>query len=134
MSRAQQQAICCPCGRERPWARGLCRRCYDARRYSETRFAGRRDAILARDGYACLISGSRADLNVHHRSQRTYATLSRPWHTRVHKLPRLPYGMPALFVRLWEEQHGRSRQLELALVQPAAPAGQQQPLFFPLAA
>jgi 5-methylcytosine-specific restriction endonuclease McrA len=131
-----QIRICCPCGSEkRHWARGLCRRCYDARRYSERRFGGQRDAVLARDGYACALSGSHDDLNVHHRSKLRFVTLSRGLHTRVHKLRRLPYGMPALFVRLWEEQHGRSRQLEFALAPaPEPPRVQQQPLEFATAA
>jgi hypothetical protein len=131
----RQIRICCPCGsEERPWARGLCRRCYDARRYSEVRFDGRRSAVLARDGFACVLSGVRQDLNVHHRSKRAFITLSRRWHTRVHHLRRLRYGMPALFVRLWEEQHGRSRQLDLPLVQPVARVDEQQPLAFAAAA
>lgn len=129
-----QFSLCCPCGSmDGLWARGLCRRCYDAQLRNQKRFEGKRDLILERDGGCCVLCPSMEDLIVHHRSLRRYATLCRAHHARVHHLVRLRGLMPHLFQVLWEEQNGRSRQLELPLVLSGdavvAPT-EQQTLFF----
>jgi hypothetical protein len=54
--------VCC-CGRDFPYARGLCR----SRAHSRQRFAGLRDEILDRDGRRCPACGSAGRLHVHHR-------------------------------------------------------------------
>lgn len=51
------RARCCPCGREKILAPGLCATCYTLKRQDEEYFGGHREEVLARDGYRCRIPG-----------------------------------------------------------------------------
>ena len=71
MRRSPQRSLHCPCGRPRVLARGLCAVCYTLRRQDEAYFGGLREAVLARDGYACRVCGAsgrgKRSITVHHR-------------------------------------------------------------------
>lgn len=104
---AMQQMFWCACGASTPHAKGRCRRCYDLRRRSLLRFAGRREQVLARDGSRCVLCWGPPV--VHHRP-RGFITLCPRCHARVHHSPRLLFGMPALLETLWREKHPRQAE------------------------
>ena len=52
-----QRALCCPCGRQKVLALGLCLTCYTLRRQDKAHYAGNREKVLTRDGYRCRIPG-----------------------------------------------------------------------------
>jgi NMD protein affecting ribosome stability and mRNA decay len=117
---SRQRALFCACGREAPWVAGLCRACYRAEAHSRQRFAGLRDEILRRDGYACRGCGaSHPRLHVHHRKPGVHerallVTLCAACHARLHRLGALRIWIPEPLVVLWAEQHpGVPLQLQM---------------------
>jgi 5-methylcytosine-specific restriction endonuclease McrA len=99
---------------------GLCRACYRAEAHSRQRFAGLRDEILRRDGYACRGCGaSHPRLHVHHRKPGVHerallVTLCAACHARLHRLGALRIWIPEPLVVLWAEQHpGVPLQLQM---------------------
>ena len=54
MKKGVQTAICCPCGKEKILALGLCATCYTLKRQDDEYFGGLREQVLERDGYACI--------------------------------------------------------------------------------
>lgn len=109
----------CVCGRV-CWARGKCRRCYDARRRSEQRFDGQREQTIVRDGGRCRGCSSAIRIVVHHRPVG-FITLCRRCHPRIHLLYRLPYGLSPVLGMLWAELHrGQPEQMLLPGFEPRA--------------
>jgi NMD protein affecting ribosome stability and mRNA decay len=100
----------CPCGRDFPWIAGLCRTCYRAAARSRQRFAGLREEVLQRDGYACRACGAVDHLHVHHRKpginqRELLITVCAGCHARLHRLGALRIWIPEPLIVLWEEQH-----------------------------
>jgi hypothetical protein len=116
-----QSLLFCRCGRDRPTIAGLCRRCYGARARSRQRFAGGREAVLARDGARCRGCGGREWLSVHHRRPGEHApewliTVCAACHARVHRLAAVRRWLPEALLPLWAEQHPQTPlQLQLPL-------------------
>jgi hypothetical protein len=108
-----QQTLWCPCGAAEPHAKGRCRRCYDSHRRSLSRFGGRREQALARDGWRCVSCAGDPPIVHHRRPGRTLSiliTLCSKCHGRVHHAPRLVFGMSEILERLWREQHPRQAE------------------------
>jgi hypothetical protein len=108
----------CPCGRDFPWVRGLCRACYRAAARSRQRFDGLREEILERDRHACRACGAGERLHVHHRKPGVHQrelliTVCAGCHARLHRLGAVRCWIPELLAVLWEEQHpGMAVQLQ----------------------
>lgn len=131
----RQVVLFCSCGSGQIRARGLCSRCYEQRRHSIRRFAGRREVIVRRDGGMCTNCPNTADIIVHHRSKRIFASLCRGCHSQVHHVRRLRLGRLSPYLEtLWLELHrSQAQQLLLpAFVQESVI--EQQALLFDLAA
>lgn len=112
----EQEQLWCGCGGP-IWRAGLCARCHRRARLNRENFDGRRDAVLARDGFACVLCGATENLVVHHRNKVRLVTLCRGEHASVHHRRRLPFGVPDLYAQLWREQHAhQAQQLELPLL------------------
>jgi 5-methylcytosine-specific restriction endonuclease McrA len=127
----QQIPLLCGCGSLLVNRSGVCPRCDRRGRLSRERFAGEREATFARDDGRCLVCGAIDDLLCHHRRprvrRRNFATMCRGDHTRLHKLYRLRYGLPAKLKELWRELHPDApEQLELVAIEPTP---RQEPLF-----
>ena len=110
VGRALQKSLFCSCGRDFPFAAGLCRSCYRAAAHSRERFAGLREEILFRDGHLCRVCGARERLHVHHRKPGSndrdlLITVCAACHARLHRLAALRVWIPELLVVLWIEQH-----------------------------
>lgn len=117
-----QKLLFCPCGRDFPFAAGLCRACYIRAAHSRQRFAGLRDQILERDGRACQACGAGQRLHVHHRKPGVHqrellVTVCAACHARIHRLTAVRLWIPEPLVVLWAEQHpGVPVQLQLPAV------------------
>ena len=118
---AWQPSLFCGCGDALPALRGLCRRCYWRSRNSCRRFGGRRERVLARDGFGCAVCGSREHIVVHHRrpgnhDPRMLVSLCAACHARVHRTRAMRRWLPEALVPLWAEQHpGTPVQLQIAI-------------------
>jgi len=124
---AVREPRACPCGRPAAIT-GLCRPCYRAGAHSRARFAGHRQAVLARDGGRCRCCGagkSGRRLQVHHRQPGVHdperlVTVCAACHARVHRLLALRRWLPEFLIELWVEQHpGRPQQLQFGLAEAA---------------
>jgi len=120
---AQGQARLLYCG-----TRGLCAVCYTLRRQDEAYFGGLREAVLARDGYACRICGAsgrgKRSITVHHRVPgrsvlALMISLCPGCHAKVHRTRVGRALMAPLLLELWREQHPRGHE------QPALDFGAQ---------
>jgi hypothetical protein len=111
-----QRALCCPCGRQKVLALGLCPTCYTLRRQDEAHYAGNREKVLARDGYRCRIPGcqiagnQKRTLAVHHRAPGNshpslMITLCFAHHAMVTRTHILRRDWPEILRILWREQH-----------------------------
>ena len=58
MKKGVQTAICCPCGKEKILALGLCATCYMLKRQDAEYFGGPREQVLERD-WVNAFAGSR---------------------------------------------------------------------------
>jgi hypothetical protein len=113
--------MCCPCGREKILALGLCSTCYTLKRQDEEYFGGHREEVLARDGYRCRIPGCRKagtakrTLAVHHREPGNndpdlMITLCLAHHAMVTRTQMLCKDWPVLLRILWREQHPEAHE------------------------
>ena len=106
----------CSCGTRPPEKAGFCLPCYRARWHSLHRFGGRREEVLARDGYQCRVCARAHDIIVHHRLPVEDAdwmiTLCAGCHARVHRLRAIDRWVPELLLVLWAEQHPGPLQLQ----------------------
>jgi hypothetical protein len=116
-----QRSMCCPCGREKILALGLCSTCYTLKRQDEEYFDGHREEVLARDGYRCRIPGCRKagtakrTLAVHHREPGNsdpdlMITLCLAHHAMVSRTQMLCKDWPELLRILWREQHPEAHE------------------------
>ena len=116
MARLVQHAMCCPCGRDRILALGLCATCYTLRRQDEAYFGGHREEVLARDGYRCCVTGcttlkrGKRSVAVHHRrpgnnDPKWMVTLCLACHAKVTRTRFLRRSWPSSLILLWREQH-----------------------------
>lgn len=100
-----QVTLFCACGSTKLWAKGRCRRCYDSHRASRSRFGGKRDQTIARDGGRCTNCGS-VDVVVHHRRANALITLCPVCHAKVHRTLRIRFGRFSIYLLgLWRERH-----------------------------
>jgi hypothetical protein len=107
---------CLVCASEELCSLGLCRRCYDAARHSETHFGGRKEDVLERDGRRCRVCGAATDI-VHHRRPGCndlawLTTLCAACHPTVHRLQALDRYLPPPLIELWREQHPETPALQ----------------------
>ena len=105
-----QRMLFSTCGHGSPFVGGLCRRCYRSLAHSRFRFAGLREEILARDGYACRSCGAGNRLHVHHRKpgvndRELLIAVCAACHARLHRMAALRIWVPEPLIPLWEEQH-----------------------------
>jgi hypothetical protein len=117
-----QLAMCCPCGREKILALGLCSTCYTLKGQDEECFGGYREEVLTRDGYRCRIPGCRKagtakrTLAVHHREPGNndpdlMITLCLAHHAMVTRTQMLCKDCwPVLLRILWREQHPEAHE------------------------
>ena len=134
MARVLQRAMCCPCGRDRILALGLCSTCYTLRRQDDEYFGGHREEVLARDGYRCCVPGcttlkrGKRSVAVHHRKPgisdpKWMITLCLACHAKVSRTRFLRRSWPKLLIVLWREQHPTGHEqkvLEFSLLDPLA--------------
>ena len=115
-----QRALFCPCGALPAVAR-VCRRCYARAASSRRRFAGNREAALARDGRRCQACGGREWLAGSRRQSGCHdldclITVCAACHARLHRLAAVRRWIPEALAPLWAEQHpGSPLQLQLPL-------------------
>lgn len=121
MTRLAQQSMCCPCGNDTVLALGLCATCYTLKRQDEEYFGGRREEVLARDGYRCAVPGcttlkrGKRSVAVHHRKPgnndpKLMITLCLACHAKVTRTQFLCREWPPLLRLLWREQHPRAHE------------------------
>lgn len=132
MKRTGQRVMHCRCGREKILANGMCAVCYTLKRQDSSYFAGLREVVLARDGYACRVCGasgrSKRTITVHHRVPGKSAlhlmlALCPGCHAKVHRTKAVLTAMPPLLLQLWREQHPSGHeQISLDFQVPALPA------------
>jgi hypothetical protein len=123
----------CPCGAEKLYAAGKCRRCYQRWRWDRRHFAGLREEVLFRDHHACRGCGARTLLIVHHRQPGVsklarLLTLCAACHARIERTQYLRRPLSEQLRLLWRELHPDSpEQLLLPLGPEETP--QQAPLW-----
>jgi hypothetical protein len=116
MARLVQRSLCCPCGRDKVLALGLCATCYTLRRQDEEYFGGHREEVLARDGFRCAVPScttlkrGKRSVAVHHRQPgnsdpKLMITLCLACHAKVTRTQVLRRESPSLLRILWREQH-----------------------------
>lgn len=119
-----QRSMCCPCGRDRVVALGLCATCYTLRRQDEEYFGGHREEVLARDGYRCAVPGcstlkrGKRSIAVHHRmpgnnDPKLMIALCLACHAKVTRTRYLRSEWPPLLRVLWREQHPKGHEQTL---------------------
>lgn len=127
-----QASLFCGCGAETG-----CRYCARRSRLNRERFAGNREAVLARDDWSCQLCGERDSrlLVVHHRSpgrssRKDLLTLCRRCHVRIHFTAKPGYGFVSLPLRrvLWRELHRDAPEQRLLPI-GETPVSQQQVFF-----
>ena len=106
----QPRLFCSGCAAGPPHLAGLCRRCYAACARSRRRFAGHREAVLARDGHCCRVCGGKDRVAVHHRrpgfhERDLLISVCIHCHARLHRLAVLRRWVPCLLAELWQEIH-----------------------------
>lgn len=114
MAKRVQSAMCCPCGREKILANGLCASCYNLKRQDAEYFGGLREAVLERDGNRCRVcdapGGRKREMIVHHRVPgksvlALMISLCPGCHAKVHRTKAVLTAWPPLLLVLWREQH-----------------------------
>jgi hypothetical protein len=113
----RQKPLFCACGERTPAIAGLCSKCYRARQHSRDYFAGKREAVLARDHFRCATCGAGNRVHVHHR----HPGISDPdllitvCSARLPRLASIHRWIPELLAALWAEQNPAAPvQLQLA--------------------
>ncbi len=132
MARLIQRTICCPCGKNKVLALGLCATCYTLKRQDEEYFGGLREAVLERDGYRCRVcdapGGRKREMIVHHRVPgksvlALMISLCPGCHAKVHRTKAVLTAWPRLLLELWREQHPTGHEqtmLDFSLKKPPA--------------
>ena len=116
MARTVQGSLCCPCGKDRILALGLCSTCYTLRRQDDEYFGGHREEVLARDGYRCTVPGcttlkrGKRSVAVHHRKPgisdpKLMLTLCLACHAKISRTQFVQKDWPQFLRTLWREQH-----------------------------
>lgn len=105
----QRWLFCVLCGEDTLYARGYCRKCYNASDHSRRHFSGFRLEVLERDGWRCRVCGAGTNV-VHHRRPghdhpRYLISLCPAHHAIVTRLLVLDRHLPPLLLLLWREQH-----------------------------
>ena len=133
--------MCCPCGREKILALGLCSTCYTLKGQDEECFGGYREEVLTRDGYRCRIPGCRKagtakrTLAVHHREPGNndpdlMITLCLAHHAMVTRTQMLCKDCwPVLLRILWREQHPEAHETNSFRFHSKKPGHQASPSF-----
>lgn len=138
MKRAVQRALCCPCGREKILAHGLCATCYTLRRQDAERFGGLREQVLERDGYACRGCGAsgrrKGSITVHHRRPGVsrldwMISLCPKCHAKVERTQVVRSAMNPLLLELWREKHPDGREQLWMDYDQRGPVAKAAPLF-----
>jgi 5-methylcytosine-specific restriction endonuclease McrA len=123
----------CPCGAEKLYAAGKCRRCYQRERGTRRHFAGLRPQALFRDHHQCQGCGSHELLIVHHRQPGVskfsrLLTLCAACHARIERTQFLRRPLSERLRLLWRELHPDApEQLLLPLWPESLP--KQEPLW-----
>lgn len=130
----------CPCGREKILANGLCATCYTLKRQDAEYFGGKREAVLARDGYRCQIPNcttlkrGKRSVAVHHRipgnsDPRLMITLCLADHARVTRTQFVQDDWHPFLRQLWREQHPQGHEQTMLDFTVASPPATPIPLF-----
>jgi hypothetical protein len=140
MARLVQRSICCPCGKDKVLALGLCATCYTLKRQDEEYFGGQREAVLTRDGNRCAVPGcttlkrGKRSIAVHHRKQgnsdpKLMITLCLACHAKVTRTLHLRREWPPLLRTLWREQHPKGHEQAVLDFKQRKPSARSIPLF-----
>ena len=134
MKKGGQTAICCPRGKEKILALGLCATCYTLKRQDAEYFGGLREQVLERDGHACRVCGD-PDPGVHHREPgksvlHLMIALCAGCHAKVHRTKIVLTEFPPLLLVLWREQHPEGHGQTYLDFNVRKPAAQRVPLNF----
>ena len=134
MKKGVQATICCPCGKEKILALGLCATCYTLKRQDAEYFGGLRERVLERDGYACRVCGD-PDPGVHHRKPgksvlHLMIALCAGCHAKVHRTKVVLTEFPPLLMILWREQHPEGHEQTYLDFNVRNPPAQSVPLNF----
>jgi hypothetical protein len=116
-----QRALYCRCGNEKILVLGLCATSYTLKRQNEECFGGRREEVLARDGYRCAVPGcttlkqGKRSIAVHHRmpgisDPKLMIALCLTCHAKMTRTQYLRREWPLLLRVLWREQHPRGHE------------------------